>query len=512
MSWRVEIRQQLLQLRHRLSHHLRFLMGTWPGVITLTLVLLVLTAGLAVFAKISKDASAQSTLAPSIAQIATRVPTRRALTVATPTPVATATATLRPPTPTWTPMPTATQIALSPLLATNSLTATLTTTLTTTTTQTHVVPLPADRTGPQIVPVDVITASQGISATLTPLPTPEVTSALTSAQAVTMTGAVASTVSDTVTTTAAGDGLILLIPTPTPTPTLTIAEALEQPVASGGMAGIVATATAAMPPAQEVSSEAPAAEPSPAEPPVAEPTVASQPTPDGNTRTARVPILMYHYLSVPPANADAYRLDLSVTPELFAAHLDAIQQAGYTTISLYALLDHLMNGAPLPEKPVVLTFYDGYRDNYENAFPLLRERGLTATFFLVTDFINDQRPEYLTWDMVREMYAGGMSIEGHGRNHVSLANKDADYLIWQALGTYESIEHEIGVRPRFISYPAGEYDQRTIEIFSSASYWAGFTTKQGATHSSDDLFQLRRIRVRGSTSTGELLRVLALDW
>lgn len=500
MSWRVEIRQQLLQLRHRLSHHLRFLMGSWPGVITLTLVLIVLTVGLAVFAKISKDASAQSTLAPSIAQIATRVPTRRALTVATPTPVATATATPRPPTPTWTPMPTATPIALSPLLPTNALTST--------TIQTHVVPLPADRTGPQIVPVDVITATQGISGTLAPEPTQE----LTAAQAVTMTGAVASTVSDAVTTTAAGDGLILLIPTPTPTPTLTIVEALEQPVASGGMAGIVATATAAMPPAEQVSSEAPAAPEAQPEAPAAAPTVASQPTPDGNTRTARVPILMYHYLSYPPANADTYRLDLSVTPDLFAAHLDAIQQAGYTTISLYVLLDHLMNGSPLPEKPVVLTFDDGYRDNYENAFPLLRDRGLTATFFLVTDFINDQRPEYLTWDMVREMYAGGMSIEGHGRNHVSLANKDSDYLIWQALGTYESIEHEIGVRPRFISYPAGEYDQRTIEIFSSASYWAGFTTKQGATHSSDDLFQLRRIRVRGSTSPEELLRVLALDW
>jgi peptidoglycan/xylan/chitin deacetylase (PgdA/CDA1 family) len=215
---------------------------------------------------------------------------------------------------------------------------------------------------------------------------------------------------------------------------------------------------------------------------------------------------------VPPANADIYRLDLSVTPDLFAAHLDAIQSAGYTPISLYALLDHLTQGAPLPEKPVVLTFDDGYRDNYENAFPILRARGMTATFFVVTDFINDGRPEYITWEMVREMYAAGMSIEGHGRNHVSLANKDRDYLIWQALGTFESIEVEIGVRPRFVSYPAGQYDALTLEVFSSANYWAGFTTRQGATHSSDNLFQLQRIRVRGSTTPEELLRLLALEW
>jgi peptidoglycan/xylan/chitin deacetylase (PgdA/CDA1 family) len=221
---------------------------------------------------------------------------------------------------------------------------------------------------------------------------------------------------------------------------------------------------------------------------------------------------MYHYISVPPAGADIYRQDLSVAPDLLAAHLDAMQEAGYTAISLYALLDNLTYGAPLPEKPVVLTFDDGYLDHYTNAFPILRDHGMTATFFIVTDFIHDKRPEYITWDMVREMYAGGMSIEAHGRNHVSLANKDSDYLIWQALGSYESIAVEIGVRPRFISYPAGDYDQSTIDIFRSADYWAGFTTEQGATHRSDDLFRMKRVRVHGTTSPEELLHLLGLDW
>jgi peptidoglycan/xylan/chitin deacetylase (PgdA/CDA1 family) len=363
------------------------------------------------------------------------------------------------------------------------------------------VPLPVERSGPQLVPVDVMTATgkitdtQSISATMTPT----------------------------------ADVLSLLIPTPTPTATSSIVEALDKPVVTGGLAGIAATATAAAPAIEQAAELPPVTEATATEATETEttgteagaigatvpqpvPTLASQPTPDGDLRTAQVPILMYHYLSVPPPGADIYRQDLSVSPDLFASHLDAIQQAGYTAISLYVLLDHLTHGAPLPEKPVVLTFDDGYRDNYTNAFPILRERGITATFFIVTDFINDERPEYLTWEMVREMYAGGMSIEGHGRNHVSLANKDSDYLIWQALGTYETIAAEIGVRPRFISYPAGEYDQRTIDIFSSASYWAGFTTKQGATHRSDDLFQLRRIRVRGTTSPEELLRLLALDW
>ena len=102
--------------------------------------------------------------------------------------------------------------------------------------------------------------------------------------------------------------------------------------------------------------------PTPAEP-------APQPTPDGMDRTVRVPILMYHYLSEPPPGADAYRVDLSVSPDLFAQHLDRLQAAGYTTVNLYDLADFLARGTPLPPQPVIITFDDGYRDNFENAVP-----------------------------------------------------------------------------------------------------------------------------------------------
>lgn len=236
------------------------------------------------------------------------------------------------------------------------------------------------------------------------------------------------------------------------------------------------------------------------------------PTPDGVERTVQAPILMYHYLSTPPANADLYRRDLSVPPALFDQHLARIHEEGYTSVSLYDLVAYLNQGTPLPAKPVVITFDDGYRDNYENALPLLLKHGMIATFFIVTDFIDEQRPEYLTWEMVRAMAAAGMSIESHGRNHVSLRGKDADYLVWQALGSLETIEYELGVRPRFVSYPAGEYDRLTLEIFRSANYWGGVTTIQGATHTSDNLFELRRVRIRGTTTPDELARLLALDW
>lgn len=272
------------------------------------------------------------------------------------------------------------------------------------------------------------------------------------------------------------------------------------------------------PPAEETS-------PPPAEKTSPLPTVETSPPPaekispppaelafDGVVRQVQVPILMYHYVSVPPPNADIYRLDLSVTPDRFATHLLALSSTGYTTISLYDLLAHLTQGTPLPQKPVILSFDDGYRDNYENAFPLLQEFGMTATFFVVTDYINEGHSAYLTWEMAREMQAAGMHIESHGRTHVNLSNRKDNFLIWQALGSLETIESELGMRPRFITYPSGHYDANTIRIFKDLNFWAGLTTIQGATHSSDDLFQLKRVRVPGTTTGKILLQLLAKNW
>lgn len=315
--------------------------------------------------------------------------------------------------------------------------------------------------------------------------------------------------------------VILTLPMTTPlptiipsiTPTLSLLEVLNQTV--------VITTTTALSPTATITHPEPPLVDQPALGPQATVTPTWQPLsattlttlqPDGVMRTVRIPILMYHYLSTPPSNTDIYRQDLSVPPELFAAHLDRLQAEGYTTISLYDLVAHLQQGASLPEHPVILTFDDGYRDNYENAFPLLHERQMTATFFLVIDFINNERPEYLTWDMVRAMYAGGMSIEVHGLDHSSLRKRSHADLEFQALRSYETIQDRIGIRPRFLSYPAGEYDADTIEMVQSAGYWAAMTTIQGATHSNDKLFELHRVRIRNTTTADELVRLVKLDW
>ncbi len=221
---------------------------------------------------------------------------------------------------------------------------------------------------------------------------------------------------------------------------------------------------------------------------------------------------MYHYISDPPADADIYRKDLSVSPSRFESHLKYLKENGYQAITLDALLDFLTTGKPLPEKPVILTFDDGYVDNYANAFPLLQKYGMIGHFFIITDFVNEKRAEYMTWPQIEEMSAAGQRFGSHSRNHPDLKGKPADYLVWQALGGMEAIQEHLGYHPRWISYPAGSYDARTKAVYQSAHYWGGLSTEQGTTHTTDRIFDLERVRVRGSHTADDLATLLKLDW
>ena len=242
------------------------------------------------------------------------------------------------------------------------------------------------------------------------------------------------------------------------------------------------------------------------------PTPTPGPTPDGVRRRVRVPILMYHHVAMPPPNADRIRYDLSVPPDRFEAHLRYLRNAGYTTITLDDLLYYLTQGRPLPPKPLIITFDDGYRDTYTNAFPLLRAYGFTATFFIITDLVNQGHPDYLTWDMVREMKKAGMWFGAHGRTHMDLAKASHDQLVWQALGSTEVFQVELGEPARYIAYPSGAYDDEVIAVYRSAHYWAGLTTHQGMTQDSRRLFELPRLRVRHDTSVRKLAKILASRW
>lgn len=286
-------------------------------------------------------------------------------------------------------------------------------------------------------------------------------------------------------------------PTPTATATPTATPTATETVTPTPTASMTPTATpTARPSATPTETPTPTDTPTPTPTPTNTPTPTPLPTPDAEARTARVPILMYHYISVPPPDADRYRLDLSVTPENLDAQMAWLAENSYTTITLQELLYHLTLGWPLPAKPVVLTFDDGYRDAYENAFPILQKYGFVGTFFIITDRVTFGEPAYATWDQIVEMHKAGMDIQSHTRTHPDLRGLSEEQLLWQILGSREALEARMDKQVRFFCYPAGRHDANTIRALQQYGYWAAVTTEYGATHSSRDLFTLRRIRIR----------------
>lgn len=238
----------------------------------------------------------------------------------------------------------------------------------------------------------------------------------------------------------------------------------------------------------------------------------TDPQRDETRRRIRVPILMYHYVSVPPPGADAYRLDLSVAPGQFAAQLAWLRDNGFTSVTLDDVYAALTEGRPLPPRPVVLTFDDGYADAYQHAFRLLRQYGLTGTFFVVTDWLDSARPGYLTWDQAREMAGAGMAIQSHSRSHPDLTDGcDYDCQVYQILGSVQTIEAEIGVRPRFFCFPGGRYDASALSVLSAVGIVGAVTTHAGTLHVTDRPLELARVRVRGTTTLSEFAWMLN-DW
>lgn len=229
---------------------------------------------------------------------------------------------------------------------------------------------------------------------------------------------------------------------------------------------------------------------------------------DGTLRRIRVPILMYHYVSPLPGDADDLRVGLTVAPDVFRAQMELLSAQGYETVSLYDLHAALLEGAPLPPQPIILTFDDGYSDHYTTVFPVLQEVGFTATFFIITGRQDAGDPAYMSWPQVQEMAAAGMNMESHTKSHYDLRSRDHEFLVYEMLGSRESLEAHAGGAARMFSYPAGRYDDLTLRTARELGVWRAVTTQPGAWHTTDNDLELPRLRVNPDTGVNGLLSLI----
>lgn len=204
-----------------------------------------------------------------------------------------------------------------------------------------------------------------------------------------------------------------------------------------------------------------------------------------------VPILMYHYIRDYTDQTDPLGIQLSVSPAKFAYQLSVLQKAGYHTISLMDFVNHNYG-----EKPIILTFDDGYDDHFTAAFPILKQFGMTGTFFIVKDFVG--RKGYMTRDQISEMASSGMEIGAHTLDHKDLSTLPYTEMLRQIQGSLYQTQ------PVF-AYPSGKYNPTTIDIVNSVGIKVSVTTNLGVATDVSPIQELPRIRVK---STTDILKVI----
>ncbi len=232
---------------------------------------------------------------------------------------------------------------------------------------------------------------------------------------------------------------------------------------------------------------------------------------DGTLRRINIPILMYHYVSELPPDADNIRKNLTLHPQLFADHLRYLKENGYSTISLYQAHQALMYGELLPPKPVILTFDDGYIDHFSIVFPLLQQYQMTGTFFIITHFADENRPGYLSWEHIEKMALAGMSMESHTKTHADLRSRSYDFLVYQFLGSMESLNARLPSPTRMFAYPVGYYDNQTLAVISTTPILRAVTTQFGSYQTTDNRYEMPRLRITDETGASGLRYLLNIN-
>jgi peptidoglycan/xylan/chitin deacetylase (PgdA/CDA1 family) len=222
----------------------------------------------------------------------------------------------------------------------------------------------------------------------------------------------------------------------------------------------------------------------------------------------QVPILTYHHVA-PELPAEGNVHD-TVTSEAFAGQLRWLAENGHATISVAELYNAFYYDLPLPPKPVILVFDDGYVDVYDRAFPLLRERGFSATVAAITGALD--HAGYLTWDQAREMGAAGVEFISHTVSHTDLAAVSQDDARKELEESRRSLEDHLGRPAQFFAYPYGqpftsgseEARQTVLALLRETGYAGALTTSSGppyiALQRADQPYLLHRIPVSGGES------------
>lgn len=190
-----------------------------------------------------------------------------------------------------------------------------------------------------------------------------------------------------------------------------------------------------------------------------------------NSSVPVCPVLNYHGLSTDESQLS----DWVITPQKFESDIKGLIDKGYTPIFTSDLVNHIKNGAELPEKPVIIQFDDGYSSVYELAFPILHKYNVKAEVYIITDYTKDvpfkhNTDTFLSWPQIKLMSDSGLMYIGlHGKNHEPIVSGISSERIKSNLqSAWSQIDSRISQQYHFYVYPNGLFNTNTIKAVTDA--------------------------------------------
>lgn len=214
------------------------------------------------------------------------------------------------------------------------------------------------------------------------------------------------------------------------------------------------------------------------------------------TEDVGIPVLYYH--SVLPDSEVTTRNEVTISPENLKAQLQLVKDLGYTTLTMSELNDYIINNKEIPKKSILITFDDGYDDNYVHAFPILKELDMKATIFVISSGIDGGY--YMSSDQLKDMVNYGIDIESHTVNHVHLDTLSYEEQLKELKDSKATIEKITNKEVLSIAFPFGDYNENTLKAVTEAGYSIAFTTNRGLANRTDNKIALDRIYVSSEYS------------
>ncbi len=218
-----------------------------------------------------------------------------------------------------------------------------------------------------------------------------------------------------------------------------------------------------------------------------------------------VPVLCYHHIRNFSASQSESMKSYSVTPENFAAQMKALHDSGYQTILPAQLYDYLVYDAPLPPKPIMLSFDDTQESQYSIGAAEMDKYGFKGVFFIMTISIN--RPRYMSKEQIKKLSDNGHEIAAHTWDHHMVTKYSGEDWNVQLQKPQQQLEEITGKPVKYFAYPFGLWNQAAFPEFKSRGYELAFilSTKRDST---EPLYTVRRMIVPGTWSTPGMMKAM----